>query len=62
VRTERNADDAARALQAVRTAAAGDENLLPLLREALRYYCTIGELCETLREEWGMYEALHTRA
>ncbi len=62
VRAERNADDAARALQAVRIAAAGDENLLPLLREALRAYCTIGELCETLREEWGMYDALRARA
>ena len=43
-------------------AAAGDENLLPLLREALRAYCTVGELCETLREEWGMYDALRARA
>jgi methylmalonyl-CoA mutase N-terminal domain/subunit len=46
----------------VRTAARGDENLLPLLREALRAYCTIGELCEALREEWGMYDALRARA
>ncbi|HWX08790.1 MAG TPA: methylmalonyl-CoA mutase family protein, partial [Gaiellaceae bacterium] len=62
VRAGRNAEEAARALQAVRAAAAGDENLLPLLREALRAYCTVGELCETLREEWGMYDALRARA
>ncbi|MDX6442439.1 MAG: methylmalonyl-CoA mutase, N-terminal domain, partial [Gaiellaceae bacterium] len=62
VRAERNAEDAAAALAAVRAAAQGDENLLPALREALRVYCTVGELCETLREEWGMYDAVRSRA
>jgi methylmalonyl-CoA mutase N-terminal domain/subunit len=61
VRAERNADDAARTLEAVRKAALGEENLLPLLREALRAYCTVGELCEALREEWGMYDAVRSR-
>jgi methylmalonyl-CoA mutase N-terminal domain/subunit len=62
VRAERNHEEAARALAAVREAARGDANLLPPLREALRAYCTIGELCETLREEWGMYDAIRPRA
>jgi methylmalonyl-CoA mutase N-terminal domain/subunit len=62
VRAERNADEAARALEAVRTATLGKENLLPVLREALRAYCSIGELCETLREQWGMYDAVRSRA
>jgi len=61
VRAERNADDAARTLEAVRNAALGEENLLPLLREALRAYCTVGELCEALRAEWGMYDAVRSR-
>jgi methylmalonyl-CoA mutase N-terminal domain/subunit len=61
VRAERDADDAARALQAVRDAAAGKGNLLPHLREALRVYCTVGEICEALREEWGMYDSMRTR-
>jgi methylmalonyl-CoA mutase N-terminal domain/subunit len=61
VRAERNADEAARALQAVRAASAGPENLLPFLREALRAYCTIGEICETLRRQWGMYDAVRSR-
>src|SRR5665647_850466 len=39
VRAERNADEAARTLQAVREAALGRENLLPFLRDALRAYC-----------------------
>jgi hypothetical protein len=26
------------------------------MREALRARCTIGELCNVLRDEWGMYD------
>ncbi len=62
VRAERDADTAARALDAVRVAARGDANLLLPMRDALRVYCTIGEICEALREEWGMYDALRARA
>jgi methylmalonyl-CoA mutase N-terminal domain/subunit len=61
VRAERNADEAARALDAVRDAARGDANLLPLMREALRSLCTVGEICEALRAEWGMYDAIRAR-
>jgi methylmalonyl-CoA mutase N-terminal domain/subunit len=62
VRAERNADEAAHALAAVREAALGEANLLPALREALRARCTIGEICETLRAEWGMYDSHRSRA
>jgi methylmalonyl-CoA mutase, N-terminal domain len=62
VRADRNAGEAARAVQEVREAAKGEQNLLPFLREALRAHCTVGELCETLREEWGMYDSLRARA
>jgi methylmalonyl-CoA mutase N-terminal domain/subunit len=61
VRAERNADAAVKALAAVRETALGEANLLPVLRDALRAYCTVGELCETLRGEWGMYDALRSR-
>jgi methylmalonyl-CoA mutase N-terminal domain/subunit len=46
----------------VREAALGDANLLPPMSEALRARCTIGEICEALREEWGMYDAVRVRA
>jgi len=62
VRAERNAEAAAAALAAVRDAALGDANLLPPMREALRAHCTIGEVCETLRAEWGMYDTVRPRA
>jgi methylmalonyl-CoA mutase N-terminal domain/subunit len=57
VRAERDVGAAEVALARVREAARGDENLLPPLREALRVRCTIGELCNVLREEFGMYDA-----
>ena len=62
VRAERNEEEAAAGIAAVRETARGEANLLPPLREALRARCTVGEICETLREEWGMYDALRPRA
>jgi methylmalonyl-CoA mutase, N-terminal domain len=57
LRAERNADDAAAALERVRETAHGEANLLPPMREALRARCTIGEICNVLRNEFGMYDA-----
>jgi methylmalonyl-CoA mutase N-terminal domain/subunit len=57
VRAERDAASAEAALAEVRAAAGDAQNLLPPLREALRARCTIGELCNVLREEFGMYDA-----
>jgi len=61
VRAERNAEEAAQALEAVRVTALGEANLLPPMREALKARCTVGEICETLRAEWGMYDAGRSR-
>jgi methylmalonyl-CoA mutase, N-terminal domain len=58
VRAERNAGAASLALDAVRETARGEANLLPPMREALRVRCTVGEICEALRAEWGMYDSL----
>src|SRR5881628_887297 len=44
IRAERNADEAQRAVEAVREAARGDGNLLFPMREALRARATIGEI------------------
>ncbi|HEX5226033.1 MAG TPA: methylmalonyl-CoA mutase family protein, partial [Solirubrobacteraceae bacterium] len=61
VRAERNAADAEAAIGAVRDAARGEANMLPPMREALQARCTVGEICEALREEWGMYDAVRVR-
>jgi methylmalonyl-CoA mutase, N-terminal domain len=44
------------ALNKVRTAARGTENLLYPMREALSVYATLGEVCDVLREEFGTHE------
>jgi methylmalonyl-CoA mutase, N-terminal domain len=57
VRAERNAEEVARAIAAVRETAEGDGNLLVPMREALRVRATIGEICNALREVFGTYDA-----
>jgi methylmalonyl-CoA mutase, N-terminal domain len=57
VRAERNAEEAARALDEVRRVASGEGNLLHPMRDALRAHSTIGEICGVLREEFGTYDA-----
>jgi methylmalonyl-CoA mutase, N-terminal domain len=59
VRAERDADAAAAALAEVRRVAETDENLLPAMRVALRAHTTVGEVCGTLRDVWGTYDAQH---
>ncbi|SCE74888.1 acyl-CoA mutase large subunit family protein [Micromonospora mirobrigensis] len=55
LRAER--DDAAvrHALAELRAAAEGDANLLYPMKEALRARATVGEVCGTLRDTWGVY-------
>jgi methylmalonyl-CoA mutase, N-terminal domain len=57
VRAERDAATAEAALAELRRVAAGPENLLPPMREALRARCTVGEICGVLRQEFGTYDA-----
>ena len=62
VRAGRDAATAAARLDEVRAAAHSDRNLLEPMRDALEARCTIGEICEVLREEWGTYDALQAGA
>ena len=57
VRAERDGEAASSALERVRGAALGTENLLYPMREALAARCTVGEICGVLREELGTYDA-----
>jgi methylmalonyl-CoA mutase N-terminal domain/subunit len=43
-------------LEQVRSAARGTENLLPVLRDALRDRCSLGEVCGAMREVFGDYQ------
>ncbi len=62
VRSERDGAAAEAAVAGVREAARGTGNLLPPIREALAAYCTVGEICNVLRDEFGMYDAQRSPA
>jgi methylmalonyl-CoA mutase N-terminal domain/subunit len=55
VRQERDDEAVEAALEAVRDAAKGEDNLLPYLIDAVKVYATVGEICTVLREEFGEY-------
>jgi methylmalonyl-CoA mutase, N-terminal domain len=56
IRADRNAEEASAALERVLDSARGDGNLLVPMREALRARCTVGEICNVLRSEWGEFD------
>jgi methylmalonyl-CoA mutase N-terminal domain/subunit len=43
-------------LQEVRQAAAGSANLLPVLRQALKDRCSLGEVCAAMKDVFGEYK------
>jgi methylmalonyl-CoA mutase N-terminal domain/subunit len=55
LRAGRDTRSVRRALEGLRTAAAGDANLMPLLLESVKAYATVGEICDVLREVFGEY-------
>jgi methylmalonyl-CoA mutase, N-terminal domain len=55
LRAERCAADVRRALDELRRAADGSDNVLYPMRDALAARATVGEVCHTLREVWGSY-------
>jgi methylmalonyl-CoA mutase N-terminal domain/subunit len=58
LRSSRDEADVAAALDAVRIAARGTDNLLPPMHRALGARATIGEVCGVLREEFGEYDRM----
>jgi methylmalonyl-CoA mutase N-terminal domain/subunit len=56
LRERRDSDEVEAALTRLKEAAANqNENLMPLLVEASRAYATMGEMCDALREVWGIW-------
>jgi methylmalonyl-CoA mutase N-terminal domain/subunit len=55
VRERRDGPAARSALDRLKAAASTDENLIPLLVDCARAYCTEGEIVESLREVFGDY-------
>ncbi|MGH9707631.1 MAG: methylmalonyl-CoA mutase family protein, partial [Candidatus Acidiferrales bacterium] len=56
LRAERSSEEVARRLAALRKAAAGAENTMPHIYDAVKAYATLGEICDALRDVFGIYE------
>jgi methylmalonyl-CoA mutase, N-terminal domain len=55
LRARRDSASVASALAELKETAEGDGNVLYPMKEALSCYATVGEVCDTLREVWGVY-------
>jgi methylmalonyl-CoA mutase N-terminal domain/subunit len=55
IRAERDQAAVDEALARLRAAAAGTDNLLYPMKDALRAQATVGEVSDALREVWGVY-------
>ncbi len=55
LRAERDQDEVDKHLAALTAAARGDDNVLYPMKDALRAKATVGEVCNALREVWGVY-------
>ena len=55
LRKSRDAGAVDRALDELREAAQGSANVLPPMKAALAARATVGEVCDALREIWGVY-------
>jgi methylmalonyl-CoA mutase N-terminal domain/subunit len=57
VKRTRSATDVRTTLGALAKAASrDDENLMPLLVDCVRAYCTVGEMVDVLKDEWGEFQ------
>lgn len=56
LRRERDNQCVTERLEALRAAAAGTENTMPFILEAVRAYATLGEITDVFREVFGTYE------
>jgi methylmalonyl-CoA mutase N-terminal domain/subunit len=55
LRARREAQLVERELGRLKEAAAGEANLMPIIVDAARAYVTMGEMCDALRDVWGVW-------
>jgi methylmalonyl-CoA mutase, N-terminal domain len=56
VRSERDEALAQQRLAELRAVAQGEANTMPAILDCVRAYCTVGEMCDVLREVFGVYQ------
>jgi methylmalonyl-CoA mutase N-terminal domain/subunit len=57
IRNSRDSQMVVDALQSIRNASANDDNLFPLVIDALKVNCTLGEIMGAMKEEFGTWMA-----
>lgn len=57
IKQQRNNSRVNDSLRQLKKAAATKENLMPYILDAIKAYATLGEICDTLRSEFGSYTA-----
>ena len=40
----------------VRRVGESDENVMPAVMDAVKSYCTVGEICKVWRDIWGVWK------
>jgi methylmalonyl-CoA mutase, N-terminal domain len=58
LRAERSSEKVQSSLKALRRAAEGTANLMPFILDAVKSYATLGEICDTMRDVFGIYEEI----
>jgi methylmalonyl-CoA mutase, N-terminal domain len=58
LRAERSSDEVALRLAALRKASKGNENLMPYIFDAVKSYATLGEICEAMKDAFGIYDEI----
>jgi methylmalonyl-CoA mutase N-terminal domain/subunit len=56
LRRERDNREASRCLRALEQACRDEENVMPYLLDAVNAYCTLGEICDVMRDVFGAYQ------
>jgi methylmalonyl-CoA mutase N-terminal domain/subunit len=55
-RSQRDNGAVSNALEKLKKAARNGDNTMPATIEAVRAYATLGEICDALRDVYGLYE------
>ena len=56
VRSERNSSEVTQKLSTLQKAATGNDNLMPFIIDAVKVYCSVGEISNAMRKVFGEYK------
>ena len=56
MKRRRDSTEATRSLRALEQACRGDTNVMPALLDAVKAYCSLGEITDVMRDVFGIYQ------